>query len=57
MSLEWEGLKGQVYECVRCGKLIKGEQLITLNQIKCIECGYKVLKKVRSPLVKRVRAI
>lgn len=57
MSLDWDNIENMTYVCLRCGRLIKGEELITLNQIKCPECGFRVLRKVSPPVVKRVRAI
>ena len=44
------------YDCVRCGTRVTAEQLNQLPEIKCI-CGYRVLKKVRPPVVKQVKAI
>ncbi len=43
-----------VYECERCGTRQTLEELIQLPEIKCINCGYRVLKKVRPPVVKKV---
>ncbi|RLI22517.1 DNA-directed RNA polymerase subunit P [Candidatus Bathyarchaeota archaeon] len=47
-----------VYECVRCGAKITTEELeLRGGAIKCTHCGYRVLKKIRPPIVKRVKAI
>mgnify|MGYP001304613611 CR=1 FL=1 len=43
------------YQCVRCGTHVNAEQLAQLPEIKCI-CGYRVLKKLRPPVVKQVKA-
>lgn len=47
---------GVEYECLRCGTRTTSEQLASLPEIKCI-CGYRILKKVRPPVVKQVKAI
>jgi DNA-directed RNA polymerase subunit RPC12/RpoP len=48
---------GFAYECVKCGARVPTEELeVRGGGIKCTVCGYKVLKKVRSPVVKRVTA-
>jgi DNA-directed RNA polymerase subunit P len=47
---------GVVYECLSCGTKTTAEQLATLPEIKCI-CGYRILKKVRPPVVKQIKAI
>ena len=47
-----------VYECVRCGAKVTTEELeLRGGAIKCTHCGYRVLKKVRPPIVKRMKAI
>ena len=41
-----------VYECVRCGAKVPTEELeLRGGAIKCTHCGYRVLKKVRPPIV------
>lgn len=48
---------GIVYECLRCGAKVPSEELeLRGGEIKCIICGYRVLKKIRPPVVKRVSA-
>ena len=46
-----------VYECERCGTRQTLEELMQLPEIKCINCGYRVLRKVRPPVVKRVESV
>jgi DNA-directed RNA polymerase subunit P len=47
-----------VYECVRCGAKVLTEELEHRGGgIKCTVCGFRVLKKIRPPVVKRVKAI
>ena len=47
----------QPYECLRCGATTMGENIEERNGlIKCIVCGYRVLKKTKPPVVKRVPA-
>lgn len=48
---------GTVYECVRCGAKVPSEELdLRGGEIKCIVCGYRILKKIKPPIVKRVPA-
>jgi DNA-directed RNA polymerase subunit P len=48
---------GIVYECVRCGAKVPSEELeMRGGQVKCIICGYRILRKVRPPVVKRIPA-
>jgi DNA-directed RNA polymerase subunit P len=47
---------GAVYECVRCGTTTTQEELSTLPEVKCI-CGYRVFRKVRSSVVKQIKAV
>lgn len=48
---------GLVYECLRCGAKVSTEELeLRGGEIKCTVCGYRVLKKIRPPVVKRVKA-
>ena len=44
------------YECLRCGAITMGENIADRGVVKCIVCGYRVLKKTKSPVVKRVPA-
>ena len=47
--------RGLTYECVKCGAEVKTEELeLRGGGIKCTFCGYRVLKKKRAPIVKRV---
>lgn len=47
-----------VYECVRCGARVPTTDIeLRGGEIKCTVCGYRVLKKIRPPIVKRVKAI
>jgi DNA-directed RNA polymerase subunit RPC12/RpoP len=48
---------GIVYECMRCGAIVPSEELeLRGGEIKCIICGYRILKKVKPPVVKRVQS-
>ena len=48
---------GLVYECVRCGAKVPSDELdMRSGEIKCIVCGYRILKKVKPPVVKRTLA-
>ena len=47
----------QPYECLRCGATTMGENIDERGgEIKCIVCGYRVLKKTKPPVVKKVPA-
>jgi DNA-directed RNA polymerase subunit P len=47
---------GILYQCISCGEKLTMDQLAMTPEIKCPFCGYRVLKKVRPPVVKRVKA-
>jgi DNA-directed RNA polymerase subunit RPC12/RpoP len=45
------------YECVRCGAKVPSDELdMRGGETKCTVCGYRILKKVKPPVVKRVPA-
>ena len=46
-----------VYECERCGTRQSLEELLQLPEIKCINCGNRVLRKVRPQVVKPVEGV
>jgi DNA-directed RNA polymerase subunit RPC12/RpoP len=46
-----------IYECERCGTRQSLEELSKLPELTCINCGYRVLKKVRPPVVKKIDAV
>jgi DNA-directed RNA polymerase subunit P len=48
---------GIVYECVKCWAKVSLEELeLRGGGVKCTYCGYRVLRKVRPPVVKRIKA-
>lgn len=47
---------GITYVCVKCGARVSAEQLTMIPEVKCPYCGYRVLKKIRPPIVKHVKA-
>ena len=50
-------VEGLVYECVKCGaKVLTDELELRGGGVKCTLCGYRVLRKIRPPIVKRVTA-
>ena len=50
-------VRGLIYECVKCGAKLTTEELeLRGGGAKCTFCGYRVLKKIRPPIVKRVVA-
>jgi len=46
---------GVTYRCLKCGATVSAEQLTITPEIKCPNCGFRVLKKNRPPVVKRVK--
>jgi len=57
MSEEAKQAEGIQYECMSCSERISAQQMAMTPEIKCPFCGYRVLKKVRPPVVKRVKAV
>ncbi len=45
-----------MYKCFNCGKEVEID-LKTAKKIICPYCGYRVLKKTRPKITKRVKAI
>ncbi|MBD3230603.1 MAG: DNA-directed RNA polymerase subunit P [Candidatus Lokiarchaeota archaeon] len=45
-----------MYECGRCKKEITLSEMGSLPGIKCSYCGYRILYKVRPPVVKKIKA-
>jgi len=56
MSAAKVTMGGVIYECVNCGARITSEQVSLTPEIKCPNCGFRVLKKMRPPVVKRVKS-
>ncbi|KON29710.1 hypothetical protein AC482_05840 [miscellaneous Crenarchaeota group-15 archaeon DG-45] len=48
--------RGPSYECVRCGRRVSFHELERYISFRCPHCGYRVFRKVRAPIVKRVKA-
>ncbi len=51
-----QSLTSITYICVRCENLISVDQLSLMIEVKCPNCGFRVLRKTRPPIVKRVKA-
>ncbi|RLI09510.1 DNA-directed RNA polymerase subunit P [Candidatus Bathyarchaeota archaeon] len=51
-----ESQGGPVYECVRCGRRVSFSELERYISFRCPYCGYRVFRKIRAPIVKRVKA-
>jgi DNA-directed RNA polymerase subunit P len=47
---------GIIYECINCNFRVTSEELATLPEVKCPSCGYRILRKLRPPIVKHVKA-
>jgi len=51
-----EAERGMGYECVKCGAKVMLEELeLRGGGVKCTYCGYRILKKIRPPVVKRIK--
>ena len=53
---EKKGSTGPLYECVKCGNRVYLAELEKYVSFRCPECGYRIFKKVRPSIVKRVKA-
>lgn len=53
---EFENMRGIMYECLRCGQRFNGDEIAYRHDLKCPDCGFRVIKKVKPPVVKRIRA-
>jgi DNA-directed RNA polymerase subunit P len=45
-----------VYECVSCGRRVEFSELERYISFRCPYCGYRIFHKVRTPIVKKVKA-
>jgi DNA-directed RNA polymerase subunit P len=57
LDKDLDSMKGILYECNRCGKRFDGREIAERGNLKCPHCGYKIIKKVKPPVVKRIKAI
>jgi len=53
---EPEPHSGPMYECVRCGRRVDFRELERYISFRCPFCGYRIFRKVRAPIVKRLKA-
>lgn len=44
------------YLCEKCGKTIDSNELMGLPGIRCPVCGYRILYKSRSPIIREIKA-
>lgn len=54
--VENESAPAVIYKCVQCGSEITSEQLSIMLEIKCPNCGYRVLRKMRPTVVKQIKS-
>ncbi|ABL88075.1 DNA-directed RNA polymerase, subunit P [Pyrobaculum islandicum DSM 4184] len=47
----------KIYVCMRCGRVFSKSEMEILPGIRCPYCNFKIIMKVRSPMVKRIPAI
>jgi DNA-directed RNA polymerase subunit P len=47
---------GPYYECINCGTKVEYRELEKYITFKCPQCGYRIFRKVRPPIIKRVKA-
>ena len=48
--------EGIEYQCLSCKEKIPLDELNMMPEFKCPHCGYRILKKIRPPIVKHVKA-
>jgi DNA-directed RNA polymerase subunit P len=48
--------EGPLYECVKCARRVSHKDLQRYISFRCPYCGYRIFRKVRAPIVKRVKA-
>jgi len=56
-SKDYSNMVGQLYECLKCGNVADGAEFELRQKIACPVCGYRVLRKVRNPVVRRLKAV
>ena len=44
------------YHCINCGKQVDIE-LKSAKKVQCSYCGYRILEKLRPPVVKKAQAV
>ncbi|MEM2127070.1 MAG: RNA polymerase Rbp10 [Candidatus Bathyarchaeia archaeon] len=49
-------IEGPYYECINCGTKVEYRELEKYITFKCPNCGYRIFRKVRPPIIKRVKA-
>lgn len=49
--------KRKMYKCVKCGKEFSRSEMEILPGVKCPYCGWRIVIKLRTSAVKRMRAI
>lgn len=45
-----------VYECISCGGRVSYSELERYISFRCPYCGYRIFRKIRTPIVKKVKA-
>jgi len=53
---EKRGESGPVYECLKCGSKFHLSELDKYISFRCPECGYRIFKKARPSIVKKIKA-
>ena len=50
---------GVQYQCAKCGGITTSAEIaeLFLGHTKCKHCGYRVLMKIRPPVVRKVKAV
>lgn len=49
-------MSGPIYECISCRSRIPYAKLLEYVSFRCPACGYRIFRKVRPPVVKRLKA-
>lgn len=51
-----EASSSPIYECIGCGGRVQYSELERYISFRCPYCGYRIFRKVRTPIVKRIKA-
>lgn len=51
-----EASSAPIYECMGCGGRVQYSELERYISFRCPYCGYRIFRKVRTPIVKRIKA-
>lgn len=47
----------KMYKCTKCGKEFSKSDMEILPGVKCPHCGWRIVLKLRAPVIKKIKAI